>query len=251
MDMNTLLITGSSSGLGRGIVENLDKQKYSPIITYTHNAEGARQAAEYAATTTHTPTTLHLDLGSEDSIDIFCKDILQNHTIIDTIVCNAGIDYYHEAFEDVTDEEWRKVFSIKLFGHVSLIRRLLPLLQKSSNPNIIFISASLAKRPDPLDPAYSSVSAAINTFAHSLVYALKHHSIRTNIICPGPMDTNLSYWKSVKSKNSGIFDALASSNPMGSLTQPADVVAIIQTIIENRMLNGNTFYIDGGSHLRP
>lgn len=251
MKHNTVLVTGSSSGLGKGIVEALSKYNFAPIITYRNNSEEARRTVATLAMANITSRAFRLDLTSEKSINEFCDTILQEYPVVDTLICNAGVDYYHETPYDVTLNEWREVFEVKLFGHIKLIQCLLPILKKSPNPNIIFISASLADRPDPLDPAYSSVSAATNNYSRSLVYALKDFSIRSNIVCPGPIDTNLSYWKTLKSKNSSIFTSLEAASPSGTLAQPSDVAAAIRAIVDNKMLNGNTFYINAGAHHRP
>lgn len=250
-EKNIAIVTGSSHGLGAGVVNELAHLGYEPIITYKTGESTAKELGSQISFNGGNDVTLRLDLTSDESIDIFVQDIQSRYEHIDTLICNAGVDYHHESFEEIDVSEWREIFEVKVFGNFSLIKKLLPLLQKSDNPNIIFISASLANRPDPLDPVYSSASSAVNTFADSLVYALKDYSIRINIICPGPMDTNLAYWKSVKEQHAEIFDSLKKSNPLGLLTEPTDIAAIINTIVETKIINGNTFFATGGTHLRP
>ena len=249
-EKNITIVTGSSSGIGAGIVTQLASLSYEPVVTFKTDSIAAQEIAAKISGN-KAINSYHLDLSSDESIETFVKDIKSRYDHIDTLVCNAGVDYHHNSFEEIDVSEWREIFEVKVFGNFSLIKKLLPLLQKSKNPNIIFISASLANRPDPFDPAYSSASSAVNTFADSLVYALKDYSIRTNIICPGPMDTNLAYWKSIKEQHADIFDSLKKSNPLGLLTEPSDVAAIINTIVETKIINGNTFFATGGTHLRP
>ena len=127
--MNSIIITGSSSGLGKGLSDNLLKKGYDPIVTYNTNPKEIRG----------NQNAYHLNLASDSSIDAFCSKILTRYSYIDTIVCNAGVDYFHESFDDISIAEWRSVFEIKVFGHFQLIKSLLPVLQESNNPNIIFI----------------------------------------------------------------------------------------------------------------
>lgn len=249
MQKNILLVTGSSNGLGSGLVRSLVKSHHIPVITYKTDAQAAQKTAD-GINNTEGVLIQQLDVASENSVAELAFSIFSKYNRLDTLICNAGIDFHHASFDEIELSEWQSVYDTKVFGVFNSVKQFLPLLRKSDNPNIIIISASLADKPDPLDPVYSSACAAVNNFARSLVYSLKDDGVRTNIICPGPMDTNLGYWKEVKKTNPEIFSSLEDTNPLKLTTQPSDIAEIVTTIVENRVLNGNTFYATGGSHLR-
>lgn len=245
------LITGSSSGLGASLAKVLVKLDYIPIVTYRHNEAKARELASILSKKTGSEIICrHLDVSSPDGFADLCLDIMKTYGRLDTLICNAGSDFYHTSLQEIELKEWQEVFGAKVFGTFNSVVAMLPLLKASKNPNIIMISASLGAKPDPLDPAYSSACAALNNFAQSLVYSLSPEKIRTNVICPGPMDTGLSYWTELKRSQPDIFASFKASNPMNIQTDARQIAELISAIDTNVSLNGNILYTTGGSHLR-
>ena len=246
-----VLITGSSSGLGASLAKVLVKLDYTPIITYRHNEVKARELTSLLSKETESEIICrHLDVSNEDGFTDVYSDIMRTYGRLDTLICNAGSDFYHASLQDIKLKEWQEVFGTKVFGTFNSVMAMLPLLKASKNPNIIMISASLGTKPDPLDPVHSSACAALNNFAQSLVYSLSSEKIRTNVICPGPMDTGLSYWTDLKRSQPDIFASFKSSNPMNMQTDANHIAELISAIDTNVSLNGNILYATGGSHLR-
>lgn len=250
-EKKVILITGSSSGLGAALAKALASDDYIPVITYrSHKKEAEAVSLQLSKQLGHEVICSYLDVNEQASLYDLHSEIMQKYGRLDTLVCNAGMDFHHTSFQDIQLQEWLDVFGAKVFGAFNSVSTMTSLLKASKNPNIIMISASLAVKPDPLDPVYSSACAALNNFGQSLVYSLAPEKIRSNIICPGPMDTGLSYWLEVKRGNPNIFNTFKDSNPMNILTNASHVADIIMSIEENRSLNGNIFYATGGSHLR-
>lgn len=249
MDKRIALITGSSSGIGAGIAKFLAENNVVPVFTYNKQKSKAEELVNKLHEIVPESVCYRLDLKDEASIKSLANEIGNKFECLDLLICNAGVDYYHESLEDVQLSEWEEIFSIKVFGTFLCTKYFLPLLKKSTNPNIITISASLAERPDPSDPAYSSACAALNNLSLSLAKGLAKENIRTNVVCPGPMDTNLEYWKEMKKKDPEIFSKFKSTNPLKKSTEAEDVGKLILSICDNRLLTGNIVYISGGSHL--
>lgn len=249
-DKNICVVTGSSSGIGKGIVESLDLQRYLPVITYKKHAKAARTLERRIKSQGAECLCLPLDLSDGQSIHDFASALATQVGRIDTIICNAGKDYYHEQPDEATLQEWFDIFYPKVFGTYLLVKSCKALLQKSNNANIIGMSASLYEKPDPNDPAYSSACAAHTNYVLSLVYAYAPLRIRANVINPGPVATNLDYWKVTLEKTPDIFDKMAATSPTGSLATPADVARTIDYIVNTRTVNGNVMYVNAGAHLR-
>lgn len=169
---------------------------------------------------------------------------------IDLLISNAGVDY-DISFEDMEIEDWKSIFDTKIRGTFLVTKGLLPLLKDSKNPSIVYISASVGWKPDWRDPAYSSASAAVINFGQSMAIALSKYGIRSNIVCPGPTQTNLKYWKQVESTNPKIWENIKESNPLKKLCTPDDIGGLIDFLATKGLyLNGNVIYVNGGAHLR-
>ena len=247
---NICLITGSSSGIGWGVAETLSTSSYYPIITYNSHEDEARKLEKAILFRGGECLCLKLNLSSSQSIVNFVKSINKQFKHLDTIVCNAGKDYYHTKPDEATLDEWNDVFYTKVFGHYLLVKLCRPLLEKSKNANVIGISASLYEKPDPNDPVYSSACAAHVNYILSLVYAYAPYRIRANVINPGPIKTNLSYWNELQKNDATIFQSMIASSPTGKLPQPSEIAQTIDFIVTSKNLNGNVIYVNSGTHLR-
>lgn len=250
-DSKIVLITGSSSGIGAGLAERLCMSGYTPIVTYRARKQSAESLAQHLSEKYGRHVQCHkLDVMDDANWQEIYNTIAHTYGKLDMLVCNAGVDYQHDSFEEIKIDEWYEIYNTKIFGVFKGVKAMLPLLKASKNPNIIAISASLATRPDPLDPVYSSACAALNNFAQSLVYSLGKYGIRTNTLCPGPMDTNLSYWTAVKKSNPDIFTSFKNTNPLRRDITMTELAQAVVAIAENSALNGNIIYANGGTHLR-
>lgn len=250
MTKNIILVTGSSSGIGRGIVETLDVSQYFPIITYNTHKDSADEAKNTIIKKGGECLVLRLDVTNDESVQACTQKVMTTFGRLDTLVCNAGKDYYHESSDEVDIEEWQDVFSTKVFGTFSVVHALRPLLAKSNNANIIGIAASLYEKPDSNDPAYSSACAAHVNYIMSLVIAFEKDRIRANLINPGPVKTNLKYWQDLEAKVPTIFADMATTSPTGRLGSADDIASSVDYIVSCRNLNGTILNVNAGAHLR-
>lgn len=224
---------------------------YTPIITYlTHKTEADNLAKDISSRFSIQPLTVKLDVRNEESVKQLALTIKEQLGGLDLLVCNAGTDYLHKNFDEITLEEWHEIYETKVFGSFLTIQHLLPLLEKSADGHIVTISASLADKPDPLDPVYSSACAALNNFTRSMVYSLGPRNIRSNILCPGPQDTNLAYWQDLKQSIPDIFASFVEQSPLKKPVTVTEIADALYALDSNSSLNGNTIFVTGGSHLR-
>lgn len=115
---------------------------------------------------------------------------------LDGIIHNAGIINY-ERFSDLSESEWRYLFAINFFSILDLTQRLLPLLEKSKRPTLVFMSSAAAWRALPRWSIYCASKAALTSWVEALRVELQPKGIHCVTIYPGVTQTNLS--RNVKS----------------------------------------------------
>jgi NAD(P)-dependent dehydrogenase (short-subunit alcohol dehydrogenase family) len=248
-----IAIIGSSSGIGAGLARYFAKRGHSIWITYHRSrsqAEELHKNLEEASPSVNYFIS-HLDILNYQSVISLVAEVTEKMQQLDLLIICAGADYYDSHIEALSVQAWQEIFNIKTDGAFLITQALIPLLKKAERSNIVFLSASVATKPDWRDPAYSSASAAINNFAQSMAIALSSYGIRSNVVCPGPIKTNLKYWQEAEKANPLIWQQMSKENPLNRLCSFEDIGSLIRYVCEEgTYLNGNIFYLNGGHHLK-
>src|SRR5262249_16684148 len=126
------LVTGSTAGIGLAIAELLAKEGAKVIV----NGRTAERVDAAVAKIGNGAEGLAADLGTRAGVDLAIKQIPS----VDILINNMG---YYEArsFEEITDEEWFRIFEVNVMSGVRLSRHYLPGMMKQNWGRIIFISS--------------------------------------------------------------------------------------------------------------
>ncbi len=245
----TILITGSSNGIGAGVAKHFGGLGYSVVVTYFRNKKDGESVVNEIKKNKGEASLFKMDVKEETSVKSVLAEIGKKYGKLDVLVNNAAVDWA-SSFENTTFEDWKEITRTKIDGNFLCIKYAIPLLKKSENPNIVVIMSSMFYKVDPDDPAYCVGTAGTVAFMKSAALALAKYKIRTNGIGPSETKTNSRYWS--ENGTEEMWKDLAQKNPLGRLGTVEDVALVAQMIVEDKtkFLNGNIIYINGGSHLK-
>jgi len=212
----TVLITGSSSGMGRATAIYLAKQGY---VVYA----GSRTPQKLFDIQSENIRPIHLDITDIHSVE----EALLYIEKIDVLINNAGYGLV-STVEDVTEEEMFNQFNVNVFGMMRLCKAVIPKMRLQNEGVIINISSFLGKIGLPLFTFYNASKYAVEGITDSLRYELKDFNIRVHSIMPGFFDTNFA--KDNLITNSQTFQKDSPYAPLVSTLAP--------TIVE-QINNGN------------
>ena len=150
--MKSILITGSSQGIGKGIALHFAKLGYHVYVTYHTHQELAREVENEIITKGGTCTVLQMDVTSEESVIEGFKRVEERTGSLDVLVNSASIDEKAD-LEHCTFDLWKEVTRVNIDGTFLCTKYALPFLKKAEDPNLIIIMSSLYERVDPEDPA--------------------------------------------------------------------------------------------------
>lgn len=188
------VVTGGSSGLGLGLARALSARGDRVILV-------ARNAAKLgAARTSITQDTTQVnvfckvaDVAHGPDIQRVADQIAAEHGSIDLWINSAGI-MREGHFEDLTDDDYRAVFDINLFGTINCVRAALPHIKKTRG-QIVNIASMAAHTGVFGYTAYCASKHALKGFTESLYHELRPQGITVQLICPpefeSPMATAL------------------------------------------------------------
>lgn len=183
--MNTALITGASSGLGRGLALALAQRGVKVYAA----ARRENELAELAKESSHIHP-LFLDVGDSDATyEAVAK--LDARDALDLVIANAGIGGPTSG----KHLEWpmvKRILEVNLLGSAATIAGALPGMVARNSGHVVGISSIAAWRGLPKSAAYSASKAGLSTFLESLRVDLHHTGVAVTTICPGFVRTPLN-----------------------------------------------------------
>lgn len=171
--MNTVLITGCSSGYGLETARYFHAQGWNVFATMRTPREGILPPSAGMH-------VLPLDVTRPESI----ADALEMAGPIDVLVNNAGIGVVG-AFEATPMAHIRKVFETNTFGVMAVCQAAIPMFRARKSGVIVNVTSSVTLAPMPLAAAYTASKQAIEGFTGSLAHELAYFGVRAKLVEPG------------------------------------------------------------------
>jgi len=185
---NTILLTGGSSGIGRGLVEALLALD-NKVITADRRPGTLKDLAQKYPGLSST----FLDISDPGSIRALAKLIVQDHPDLNVLINNAGIsrvEHLKQLPASLADSE--AVITTNLLGPIRLTAALLPHLQTRPSAAVVNVTSGLAFVPLPVAPTYCATKAAMHSYTVSLRVALAGTPVEVIEIIPPAVATNLT-----------------------------------------------------------
>jgi NAD(P)-dependent dehydrogenase (short-subunit alcohol dehydrogenase family) len=190
--MRTALVTGTSTGIGQAAVLELARRGWRVFATM-RNLEKRKPLEALLAETgcSRNVELVRLDVTDAGSIGPAVEAVLAaSGGALDAVVHNAGVAV-GAAFEDLAEEEARRVMETNFFGVLALTRALLPTFRAQRRGRIVIVSSDSAFFGQPANAVYCASKWAIEGWAESVAYELAPFGIDIVLIEPGPYRTSI------------------------------------------------------------
>ena len=175
--MNTVLITGCSSGFGLEIARHFLERDWNVIATM-------RQPDASLLPLSPRLRLLALDVSDAASI----RAAVEQAGPVDALVNNAGIGLLYP-LEAITMDSARAVFETNTLGTIAMTQALLPGMRERGAGVIVNVTSTVTLAPAPLLSVYTGSKAAVNAFTESLALELAPLGIRARLVLPGRAPT--------------------------------------------------------------
>ena len=186
MAKQTVLITGSNSGIGRATAELLAGRGYRVIATM-RNVEKGRDLAEAASGNGWDLSLLPLDVRSDESV----REAFRQAGEVDVLVNNAGFEVWGP-IEEMTTGDLLDQFETNVYGPFRCISAVLPAMRERGQGVIVNVSSVAGRVAGPLNGLYAASKFALEALSESLHFECGHFGVRVHIIEPGGVDTAFS-----------------------------------------------------------
>lgn len=185
----TILITGSTSGIGLGIAKAFAAQGYNIAFNglETNGADIAQQVAtEHNIKHTFSPA----NLMDPEAIRKMVADAIATFGSIDVLVNNAGIQFV-SPLEDFPEQKWNDIIAVNLTAAFHVTKAAWPKMKEQKYGRVINISSAHGLCASEFKSAYVAAKHGIVGFTKTIALEGAAFGITANAICPGYVDTPL------------------------------------------------------------
>ncbi len=243
MNKKTVIITGSSDGIGKAAVSLFKKNEWFVIGIDKNNANN--ECDEFHP----------LDLSDSDTINRTCEEILKKHSGINGLVNNASI-LITKSLTKTEVADWDLTMDTNARSAFLLTKLFASALKPDGA--IVNISSVHAQATSNSISAYAASKGALVGFTRASALELAEDGIRVNAVLPGAVNTNMlknglgrGHLESDKVEQQ--LKELAQKTPLKKIGRPEDIAELIYFLIDNSRssyITGQTFTVDGGALAR-
>ena len=229
----TILITGSSRGIGAATAR-LAKKYGAKVILH-----GRSESVELKKLVKELKCRYFVsDVRDEESL----KKEIKKLKNIDILVNNAGINP-SKTFEQLTNEDWREIFEVNVFGVVNVSREVLGNMVKRKGGKIINIASIKGLNSISGKPAYASAKAAVIRLTASMAEEFSPYNVLVNAVAPGFTETEMT-----KASLSPKIREQIRKIPLQRMAKPNEIAEAVLFLASSKAdyITGQTLVVDGG-----
>lgn len=231
-----VLVTGGGRGIGEAIVRTLAK-KYKVAFTYNQSEEKALSLEKELEGRVK---AFKCDVSSADDVKRMAEEVRSAFGKINMLVNNAGVSMT-KLFQDLSDDDWRKVMGVNLDGTFFVTREFVPDMISAGFGRIVNVSSMWGISGASMETAYSASKAGVIGLTKALAQELAPSGITVNAVAPGAIDTDMMHEYSPDE----IFD-FASTIPLGRLGTPDEVAHAVDYLLSASYVTSVILSVDGG-----
>lgn len=228
--MSTVLVTGSSRGIGRAIALRLARDGYDLVLHCRREREQAEAAAAEIHALGRTARVLQFDVADREAAASALLADLQTHGCYYGIVCNAGIAR-DGAFPALTGEDWDAVIHTNLDAFYNVLQPLtMPLVRRKAPGRIVTLASVSGIMGNRGQVNYSAAKAGIIGATKALAVELASRKITVNCVAPGLIETDMI--------DAGLVEEALKIIPAKRVGRPEEVAALVSFL-----MSGDAAYI--------
>ena len=188
----TVLVTGSSRGIGKAIALRLARDGFNIVVHYARSADAAASVQAQIESIGRQCRTLCFDVADRDRCKELITHDIDEHGAYHGVVCNAGL-VRDNAFPAMTGEEWDRVIHTNLDGFYNVLHPLvMPMVRRRKPGRIVTIASVSGLIGNRGQTNYSAAKAGIIAATKSLALELAKREITVNCVAPGYMKTEMN-----------------------------------------------------------
>lgn len=242
LENKSAIITGATRGIGRGIAIEFAKQGANVAFTYSSSVEAAIALEEELKAFGVAAKGYQSNAADFDAAQELAKNVLEEFGAIDILVNNAGITKDNLLMR-ITEQDFDQVIEVNLKSVFNLTKAVIRPMMKQRAGSIINMSSIVGLKGNAGQTNYAASKSGIIGFSKSVALELGSRNIRSNVVAPGFIETEMTDKldaATVQSWRDGI--------PLKRGGQPIDIAnaCVFLASDMSTYITGQTLSVDGG-----
>lgn len=232
-----IVITGAARGIGRTVADLMLEQGAKHV--YSLDVAIGEEMPNF--------TQKKVDISNTEEVKRIINEIIVEAKQIDVLVNNAGVTR-DGLIEKITEENWNFVIDINLKGTFNVTQAVVPFMKEVGKGSIVNLSSVVGEYGNIGQTNYAATKAGVigMTYTWAKEFTRKGENIRTNVVAPGYVNTEM-----VQSVPEKIINRLKEQNPMKRLAEPIEIANAVAFLAsdEASFVNGHVLSVNGGMRI--
>jgi len=187
----TVIITGASRGIGKGIATTLAENGANIAFTYSQSVDSANKLVNEILNLGVNCKAYQSNAASYEDAQSLIKNVLKDFETFDVLINNAGITKDNLLMR-MSEEDFDKVIEVNLKSVFNMVKACQRVLLKKRSGSIINISSIVGIKGNAGQSNYAASKAGIIGFSKSIALELGSRNIRSNVVAPGFIETEMT-----------------------------------------------------------
>ncbi len=249
LEGKTAIVTGAGNGIGRAIAGLFAEEGASVLIAEIEEDAG-KAVADEINTAGGRAVFQHTDITDESSVRAAVRAAVDAFGTVNILVNNAAAFVFGK-IEDVTRDDWERVFGVNVIGPSNCVRAVLPVLRENGGGAIVNLASVSGFVAQPAFIPYNSSKGAVLQLTRCLAMDLATDNIRVNAVCPGTIHTRATetHINALGLDRTQALIDFGQDAPMKRVGVPREVAygVLFLASDEASFITGEHLVIDGGA----
>jgi 3-oxoacyl-[acyl-carrier protein] reductase len=245
----TVVITGSTRGIGKGVALHLAKQQYNVVLNYLSDERQAQETLQLCQQETPHVLLVKADVSNKHAVEALMRESVQAFGSLDVLINNAArvID---KPLQEMSEDDWDQVIATNMKGTFLCSQIAASYMLRQEEGGIILnigASTGIRGRKNGINTCASKAGIMVMTQCLALELGPK---VRVNTIVPGLTRTEETE-KRFHLDDPAVVQARAETIPLERIGTPQDVAHVVTLLLsdEARFITGQKMVVDGGQYM--
>lgn len=250
LEGKTAIVTGGGAGIGEAICMRFATEGANVVVAELETDNGQATADTINGLEGGRAKFCQTDTSDSASVARMVECAVSEFGTVDILVNNAAAFVFGKV-EDVTMDDWHRVFGVNVIGYANCVREVLPVFRKAGSGTVVNIASVSAFIAQPEFIPYNASKGAVAQLTRCLAMDLAADNIRVNAICPGAIKTRATdkHIDSLGLDREASYVEFGRDSLMRRMGEPSEIAsaALFLASEDASFMTGAHVVVDGGA----